>query len=57
MNKPKIEIQKTETQKGNSLENSSSQKNLNTPPVKLETNWESNDPDPQPLIPVEPKKK
>ena len=56
LNKPKIEIQKTETQKGNSLENSSSQKNLNTPPVKLETNWESNDPDPQPLIPVEPKK-
>ena len=56
LNKPKTEIQNPETQRGNSLENSSSQKNLNTPPVKLETNWESNDPDPQPLIPVEPKK-
>ena len=56
LNKPKTEIQNPETQRGNSLENSSSQKNLNTPPVKLETNWESNDPGPQPLIPVEPKK-
>ena len=56
LNKPKMEIQNKETQRGNSLENSSSQKNPNTPPVKIETNWESNDPGPQPLIPVEPKK-
>ena len=56
LNKPKTEIQNPETQRGNSLENSSSPKNQNTPPAKSESNWESNDPDPQPLIPVEPKK-
>ena len=56
LNKPKTEIQNPETQRGNSLENSSSPKNPNTPPAKSESNWESNDPDPQPLIPVEPKK-
>ena len=56
LNKPKTEIQNPETQRGNSLENSSSPKNQNTPPAKLESNWESNDPGPQPLIPVEPKK-
>ena len=56
LNKPKTEIQNPETQRGNSLENSSSPKNPNTPPAKSESNWESNDPGPQPLIPVEPKK-
>ena len=56
LNKPKTEIQNPETQRGNSLENSSSPKNQNTPPAKSESNWESNDPGPQPLIPVEPKK-
>ena len=56
LNKPKTEIQNPETQRGNSLENSSSPKNPNTPPAKSESNWESNDPGPQPLIPVDPKK-
>ncbi len=56
LNKTNLDIQNLNTPKNNSQNPPSIPQKTKIEPVKTESSWESNDPGPQPLIPVEPKK-